>query len=140
MKLNGSRVTLMFTEGEFSPVFAQGMSDRMSVSGAKYGPLSDAYPSKVDALASLEKRLQRYRETGNTEWLIDVANFAMIEFMYPRHAEAHFRATDSHESPGRINADGSDRGQVANSAGQENVRLGGSHLTTDGGFYPREGD
>jgi hypothetical protein len=54
----------------------------------------------VDAIASLKKRLKKYEETGNTEWLVDIANFAMIEYMYPQHEQAHFRATDSHESPG----------------------------------------
>lgn len=89
-------------ESEFCPQFVQGMYDRMGVSYCKYGKVADAYPSRVDAIASLQKRLDRYAETGNTEWLMDVANFAMIEFMRPRHPEAHFRPTDSRESPGRI--------------------------------------
>ena len=67
----------------------------------KYGPVRDAYPHKVSAVESLRKRLERYEDTGNTEWLIDAANFAMIEFMYPAHRDAHFRATDAQESPGR---------------------------------------
>ena len=91
---------------EFSEVFVQGMRDRMVVSFHKYGALALAYPERVDAIASLQARLQRYAETGNTEWLVDVANFAMIEFMRPRHPQAHFRGTDSHESPGRETADG----------------------------------
>jgi len=67
----------------------------------KYGPVSDAYPHKVSALESLRQRLERYEDTGNTEWLMDVANFAMIEFMRPAHKRAHFKATDSSASPGR---------------------------------------
>lgn len=86
---------------EFSSEFAQGMYDRMAVSYSKYGAVAEAYPSRVDAIASLKKRLEKYEQTGNTEWLMDVGNFAMIEFMHPRHPEAHFRATDSKESPGR---------------------------------------
>lgn len=86
---------------EFSHQFVQGMADRMAVSYCKYGAVRDAYPHRVDAIASLRKRLEKYEQTGNTEWLMDVANFAMIEFMHPRHPEAHFRATDSKESPGR---------------------------------------
>ena len=86
---------------EFSGEFVQGMADRMAVSFCKYGRVAEAYPSRVDAIASLRKRLERYEETGNTEWLMDVANFAMIEFMRPRHPKAHFRPTDSKESPGR---------------------------------------
>ena len=86
---------------EYSMEFLQGMVNRMIVYFHKYGKVSDAYPAKVDALASLQKRLDKYAEDGNLEWLMDVANFAMIEFMRPRHKLAHFRATDSHESPGR---------------------------------------
>lgn len=86
---------------EFSESFVQGMADRMSVSYAKYGAVAEAYPSRVDAITSLEKRLEKYKQTGNTEWLMDVGNFAMIEFMRPRHPDAHYRPTDSRESPGR---------------------------------------
>lgn len=86
---------------EVSEEFIQGMRNRMAMSYFKYGAVRDAYPHKVSALESLRKRLANYEETGNTEWLMDVANFAMIEFMCPAHHRAHFRATDSKESPGR---------------------------------------
>jgi len=73
----------------------------MAMSFFKYGPVREAYPHKVSAIESLRRRLDRYEQSGNTEWLIDVANFAMIEFMYPSHPQAHFRPTDAAESPGR---------------------------------------
>jgi hypothetical protein len=126
-------------ESEFCFPFVQGMADRMSMSFYKYGLVADAYPSKVDALGSLEVRLQRYRETGNTEFLIDAANFAMIEFMRPRHPKAFFTSTDSSESPGRAWVSGNIQ-QTANTPAKENNRLGGSDRTTSGGFYKREGD
>lgn len=88
-------------QSEFSFPFVQGMQDRMLVSYHKYGPVADGFPHKVDAISSLTDRLREYAATGNTEFLMDVANFAMIEFMYPKHPQAHFRATDSDESPGR---------------------------------------
>jgi hypothetical protein len=94
-------VALAAPKSEFSAEFAQGMADRMAVSFYKYGAVADAYPSRVDAVASLKKRLDRYAKTGNTEWLMDVANFAMIEFMRPAHPDAHYKPTDSGESPGR---------------------------------------
>jgi hypothetical protein len=107
---------------EFSREFAQGMANRMAVSYCKYGAVAEAYPSRVDAIGSLLRRLAEYlgeegfrdavqaaikavasdKSVGNTEWLMDVGNFAMIEFMHPKHATAHFRATDSKESPGRV--------------------------------------
>lgn len=87
---------------EFSQQFAQGMADRMTMSYCKYGRVAEAYPSRVDAIASLKLRPDRYERTGNTEWLMDVANFAMIEFMHPKHQRAHFQPTDSKASPGRV--------------------------------------
>jgi hypothetical protein len=86
----------LLNPSEMSQEFLQGMANRMDLSFMKYGRVADA-KGKVDELASLRKRLQRYEETRNTEWLMDVANIAMIEFMH--HPES-FRATDSHESPG----------------------------------------
>lgn len=91
---------------EYSEEFLQGMLNRMGVSFHKYGPLAQAYPDDVDAIKSLRQRLDKYRRTGNTEYLIDAANFAMIEFMRPAHPKAHFKPTDSRESPGRTLHDG----------------------------------
>jgi len=101
------------TEGipssEFSLTFLQGMVNRMGVSFHKYGKVKDGYPSPFpedgskhpDALRSLVQRLEMYRETHNTEYLIDAANFAMIEFMRSRFKDAFFEGTDSEGSPGR---------------------------------------
>lgn len=95
---------------EVSEFFLDGMRSRMAVSRYKYGLVADAYPEKVDALESLMARIRRYLngdpakgiKPGNAEWLMDVANFAMIEFMHPSHPGAHFQGTDSDQSPGRI--------------------------------------
>jgi hypothetical protein len=86
---------------EFSEPFVQGMRDRMVVSFYKYGAVADAYPDKVNAISSLTDRLRKYAETKNTEFLIDAANFAMIEFMHPSVEGAFFAGTDDDQSPGR---------------------------------------
>ena len=93
----------VITKSEFSLSFHQGMVDRMEVSFHKYGKVQDAV-GKIDNIACLEKRLSLYKETGNTEWLMDVANFAMIEFM--QKGKDKFRATDTDESPGLIYKNG----------------------------------
>lgn len=107
---------------EFSETFVRGMRDRMLVSYYKYGAIAQAYPHRVNALASLLTRLRIYAgdslfadayatamskphkidEEGNTEYLMDAGNFAMIEFMHPRIPGAHYKPTDSDGSPGRI--------------------------------------
>ena len=86
---------------EFSERFVDGMKDRMAVSYFKYGKVAKAFPKKVDAVESLRLRLDAYAETGNTEHLVDAANYCMIEYMHPAHPKAHFQATDSDGTPGR---------------------------------------
>lgn len=86
---------------EFSERFVELMKNRMEVSFHKYGPIRNGFPHKVDAIGSLTTRLREYAKTGNTEYLVDAANFAMIEFLLPRHPQAHFQGTDDSGSPGR---------------------------------------
>lgn len=107
-------LTATCPDTEYSLAFLRGMLNRMSVSWHKYGNVSDAYPDKVSALDSLQQRLDKYRETGNTEFLIDAGNFAMIEFMHPALKDAFFKATDSDGSPGRISASGEAIGAAGN--------------------------
>jgi hypothetical protein len=63
--------------------FILGMRRRMEVSYCKYGAVAIAYPHKVNALESLLLRIDKYLESRNSEFLMDVANFAMIEAMCP---------------------------------------------------------
>lgn len=79
--------------------FHRRMRQSMAVSYYKYGAEAEAYPHKVDAIASLRKRLHLYEETGNAEYLVDVANFAMIEFMHPAHEAYHDYPTDGEPTP-----------------------------------------
>jgi hypothetical protein len=89
------------------PFFLQAMMNRMSVSYHKYGSFFDMFPERKTGYENCLQRLKKYEETGNTEWLIDAANYIMMEFMAPSHIWAHFRATSSEESPGSVMVDGS---------------------------------
>jgi len=82
---------------EYSKGFDELRQKMMAMSFYKYGPVSENYKKEktIDAIGSLQKRLQKYIDTGNTEFLADVANFAMIEYMYPQHSKAHYKPTDS---------------------------------------------
>lgn len=87
----------MITKSEDSPIFHDRMRNAMTVSYHKYGAVKEAYPHKVNAIGSLKKRLKLYEETGNADYLIDIANFAMIEFMLPAHENFHDSPTDGGE-------------------------------------------
>ena len=82
---------------EYSEHFDEIRKSMMVMSYYKYGPMKENYKQEkcLDAIGSLEKRLEKYKQTGNTEFLADIANYAMIEFMHPQHAKAYYKPTDS---------------------------------------------
>jgi hypothetical protein len=77
--------------------FITRMRQAMEVSQHKYGNLEDAYPHKVNAIETLKDRLKKYEKTGNADYLVDVANFAMIEFVLPMNEKYHDKPTDGGE-------------------------------------------
>lgn len=101
-------------DSQYSVPFIQGMVNRMLTSYHKYGHIKDAVEAGLDMRKQIDIRLGKYDETGNTEWLIDAANYCMIEFMHPSHPDAHYRSTDSKESPGRIHKSGRQTGAKHN--------------------------
>ena len=78
----------------------QQCKNRMDVSYYKYGAARDNFASgRVDAVGSLELCLDKYKATHNTEYLLDVINYAAYRIMWPAQGD-YFRATDSAESAG----------------------------------------
>lgn len=84
-------------ETEYCKKFDEIRKNMMVTSYFKYGPLKDNYGTYkcMDAIGNIKKRLDKYIETGNTEFLADVANFAMLEFMHPSIEGAKYQPTDS---------------------------------------------
>lgn len=89
-------------EKEYSKDFDKLRKNRVEVSYYKYGPARENFGcGRVDAIGSLELCLDKFKKTGNTEYLLDVANYAMFRYMYPLPGE-YFKATDSSESAGTV--------------------------------------
>lgn len=88
--------TELILRTEYDLNFDELRKSRMCTSYYKYGPMVDNYKmhKTIDALKSLQIRIDKYLETGNTEYLVDAANFAMIEYMYPSVPGAKFLGTD----------------------------------------------
>jgi hypothetical protein len=87
--------------------FLQGMMNRMGFSYHKYGSIHDNFPHRRHGVENALQRIEMYQKDGNLEWLIDAANYLLIENLVPSHSGAHFKATTSEESPGAVNQDGS---------------------------------
>ena len=87
---------------EYSEEFDKLRKNRVSVSYYKYGSAKDNFGAgRVDAIGSLKLCLDKFEKTGNTEYLLDVANYAMFRYMYPMPKE-FFKTTDSSESAGTV--------------------------------------
>lgn len=85
---------------DFSEAFVTKMKNAIETSHYKYGWANLTYPELAQACKCIEERLELYKKTHNKEYLIDVANFAMLEFMYPSFSDAKYAPTDSDKSPG----------------------------------------
>lgn len=87
---------------EYSKEFDEKRKSRVMVSFYKYGPAKKNFgEGRVDAIGSLELCLEKFKKTGNTEYLLDVANYAMFRYMFPLPGE-FFKATDSKDSAGTV--------------------------------------
>lgn len=87
---------------EYSTEFDKLRQNRVRQSYYKYGPARKNFgEGRVDAIGSLELCLDKFKKTGNTEYLCDVANYAMFRFMYPMPGE-FFKTTSDKESAGTI--------------------------------------
>lgn len=89
-------------QNEYSTEFDKLRQNRVAVSYHKYGATKKNFgEGRVDAIGSLELCLDKFKKTGNTEYLLDVANYAMFRYMYPMPNE-YFKATDSKDSAGTV--------------------------------------
>lgn len=83
---------------EWSPLFERLMRNRLIMGALRYGLLSDKRKKgkKWDLLEPIGKKLALYERTGNTEYLVDAANYCLLAFECDNHPHKHFRALDDH--------------------------------------------
>lgn len=85
---------------DFSSAFVEKMKNAIETSHYKYGWAGKTYPELAQAYKCIGERLEAYEKTHNKEYLIDVANFAMLEFLYPAFGDSKYIPTDSDGSVG----------------------------------------
>ncbi len=89
-------------KNEYSEEFDRLRKNRVVASYYKYGPARQNYGGgRVDAIKTAELCLDAFKKDGNTEHLVDAANYLMFRFMYPYPGE-QFKATDSDKSVGTV--------------------------------------
>lgn len=88
---------------DYSERFDELRKHRVELSHIKYGRASKNFKTgNVNALATMQLCIDKYKETGNTEYLCDAANYIMFEYMFPQVPNAYFKATDSGQSAGIV--------------------------------------
>lgn len=91
----------MDLKSEYSDRFDTLRKNRVETSYHKYGTAKKNFGEHyVNALETMQKCVDKYKSTHNTEYLCDAANYLMFEFMYPSFEDAYFKTTSSNESAG----------------------------------------
>ena len=79
---------------EWSDRFEKLCRNRLILGGMRYGRLHSKNKPAYDRIPSMIKYLNQYKETGDDELLIDVANYCMLEFEEGNHPLKHFTGKD----------------------------------------------
>lgn len=82
---------------EWSIDFENLMRNRLLLGALRYGKIGIKNKPKYDRVESMIKRLTKYKETGNKEFLVDIANFCLLEFVERNHPNEHFSSIDDGE-------------------------------------------
>jgi len=91
----------MILREDYSEKFDDIRKAMVITSHYKYGAVKNNFGDfgGVDAIETLKMCLEKFEQTHNTEYLADVANYAMFRFMFPREGE-FYKPTDSNGSAG----------------------------------------
>lgn len=89
-------------KSEWSPRFEELMRNRLLMGAYRYGVMghNGVRPKgkpMYDRCESIRQRLLRYEQSGNAEWLVDIANMALLMFEEQVHPNFHFNAVDEGE-------------------------------------------
>jgi hypothetical protein len=79
---------------EWSLKFEKYMRRRLVMGALRYGKINGKGKPKYDYVDAIIRRAELYRETGNQEYLVDVANCCLVEFEQAGHPKAHFSSID----------------------------------------------
>jgi len=80
-----------------SDLFLHLMNCNLQMGFFAYQPMADKYKDEhqYDYVKFIQDRLDAYKETHNTEFLVDVSNGGFLEFQFGRHPDKHYKAGDA---------------------------------------------
>jgi hypothetical protein len=84
-------------KSEWSDNFEKLMRNRLIMGAFRYGKLNEKNKPVYDRTTEIKKRCNKYIDTGNIEFLVDIANMCMLEFEEGKHKNKHFLSIDDGE-------------------------------------------
>lgn len=78
---------------ECSDGFCELMDNRIVMGHLRYGPMMSHKPEGYDINKAMGE-IRAYQETGNTERLVNAANWCRLEFNRGKHPKKHLHAED----------------------------------------------
>ncbi len=84
-------------KSEWCDEFEQLMRNRLIMGAFRYGQLAVEDGKEYDRMGSILKRISAYQDTGNLEYLVDIANLCLVEFIKKPHPSSHWAAQDDAE-------------------------------------------
>lgn len=84
-------------KSEWSDEFEQLMRNRRVLGAIRYGKTNALGKPKYDRVNTLRRKIDLYEQTKNKEVLVDIANYAMVEFQEPTIDGTYFQATDDQD-------------------------------------------
>ena len=84
-------------ESEWSKEYEVGCRMRMVMGAFRYGRLQEGNYKKYDLVKEIKRRLERYEESENLEFLLDCGNMCMLQFMKGKENGQTVKSVDDGE-------------------------------------------
>lgn len=78
---------------EWSYKFENLMRHRLILGALRYCRIIEKFPV-YDRIGRMEECIKSFKKTGNTEFLVDIANYALLEFEKGFHCDEAFNPID----------------------------------------------
>jgi len=84
-------------KGDATLRFFEGCFNRLLMGFYRYEINSDDNTKYLDFVSDMKRCIKNYESTRNTEFLMDLANYAEREFNIGNHPDKHFESVDDGE-------------------------------------------